>query len=605
MADNKTQIIITAEDKTAAAFASARAGLEKFSAAYASLGSLAGVGVVAGLAASVKSTIDLGDHINDLSQSVGISIKDLATWTLAANQSGTSLESVAKGVKGLSTFMVENGDALKKAGINATDANGALIQLADLFKALPDGVEKSALAVKLFGKAGLEMIPLLNQGSEGLKEAAEKAKKYGERMALLAPLADKFNDQLAEIALQSKETGLAITTVLMPGLIGMATWLNDLKAGGDRAAKSLEFLSDKSPLFAGLVKLHDLFNGGQSRSQGFSGEKNVLGLPISAAEKSLKDLQAFDAATESYMKERAAKSRALGLLGKAGADAQAEKRNAELERFLKLGQQNLMGTLDSEEEQRLLAHKREVSDIAEAYGKLNAMIAATPTGILEKSREDIQLLAKAFDEGRITEEQFSEAAQTRLGQLGDKVKEVDNFARDMGLTFASAFEEAVIGGRSLADVLKGLVQDVERIVLRKTVTEPLGKSVESAISGSSGGGLWGGIKSLFGFASGGSFTVGGSGGTDSQLVAFRATPGEHVSVATPAQRGGGITVNIIEDSARAGQTQARQSSGGGNILDVFVEQVRATVASDIARGSGPISNAMASTYGLNRAAGAY
>lgn len=37
------------------------------------------------------------------------------------------------------------------------------------------------------------------------------------------------------------------------------------------------------------------------------------------------------------------------------------------------------------------------------------------------------------------------------------------------------------------------------------------------------------------FATGGSFTVGGSGGTDSQQVAFRATPGEHVAISTPQQ----------------------------------------------------------------------
>lgn len=36
------------------------------------------------------------------------------------------------------------------------------------------------------------------------------------------------------------------------------------------------------------------------------------------------------------------------------------------------------------------------------------------------------------------------------------------------------------------------------------------------------------------FAHGGSFTVGGAGGTDSQFVGFMATPGERVSVATPA-----------------------------------------------------------------------
>ena len=34
---------------------------------------------------------------------------------------------------------------------------------------------------------------------------------------------------------------------------------------------------------------------------------------------------------------------------------------------------------------------------------------------------------------------------------------------------------------------------------------------------------------------GGSFSVGGSGGPDSQLVAFRATPGERVDVSRPGQ----------------------------------------------------------------------
>lgn len=38
-----------------------------------------------------------------------------------------------------------------------------------------------------------------------------------------------------------------------------------------------------------------------------------------------------------------------------------------------------------------------------------------------------------------------------------------------------------------------------------------------------------------GFRTGGTMTVGGSGGSDSQLVAFRATPGEKVQVNTPAQ----------------------------------------------------------------------
>lgn len=52
---------------------------------------------------------------------------------------------------------------------------------------------------------------------------------------------------------------------------------------------------------------------------------------------------------------------------------------------------------------------------------------------------------------------------------------------------------------------------------------------------------------LPGFAGGGDFTVGGSGGTDTSLVAFRATPGERVSVTRPGQGdGGGAAVNVFQ-----------------------------------------------------------
>lgn len=56
---------------------------------------------------------------------------------------------------------------------------------------------------------------------------------------------------------------------------------------------------------------------------------------------------------------------------------------------------------------------------------------------------------------------------------------------------------------------------------------------------------------LPGFAAGGSFTVGGAGGTDSQVVAFRATPGETVEVSTPAQgAGGGDLANAVASLRR-------------------------------------------------------
>ena len=69
-----------------------------------------------------------------------------------------------------------------------------------------------------------------------------------------------------------------------------------------------------------------------------------------------------------------------------------------------------------------------------------------------------------------------------------------------------------------------------------------------------------------GFAFGGDFTVGGTGGTDSQLVAFRATPGERVSIRTPTQE---------RDESRTAGPGGGQTGGGDrfriiNVLDPSV-----------------------------------
>ncbi len=63
-----------------------------------------------------------------------------------------------------------------------------------------------------------------------------------------------------------------------------------------------------------------------------------------------------------------------------------------------------------------------------------------------------------------------------------------------------------------------------------------------------------------GFAMGGSFRVGGSGGIDSQLVQFRASPNETVTIRRPDQGGGGFvinTLNVYADSYQGGQDAAR------------------------------------------------
>lgn len=66
------------------------------------------------------------------------------------------------------------------------------------------------------------------------------------------------------------------------------------------------------------------------------------------------------------------------------------------------------------------------------------------------------------------------------------------------------------------------------------------------------------------FMTGGSFTVpGGTGGADSQMVSFRATPGERVSVATPAQ------VRKGDPTTAAGGSNAAPAQSNNRIINVM------------------------------------
>jgi len=97
----------------------------------------------------------------------------------------------------------------------------------------------------------------------------------------------------------------------------------------------------------------------------------------------------------------------------------------------------------------------------------------------------------------------------------------------------SSIADAIKGTKEWSDVLKDVLSTVAQIVL-----SGLGRS------GGFGGFLSSLLGGLVGFANGGSFQVGGAGGIDSQLVAFRASPNETVSIHKPGQDMGGRSVVI-------------------------------------------------------------
>ena len=196
---------------------------------YSGLKGLAAVAVTGGVVALAKSAIDLADDMRDLSQRTGVGIETLGQFKVAAELSGTSIEGVAKGLTLLNKNMVAAATdggaaaaAFKTIGIATTETDGTLrkadkvfLDVADKFKGLRDGPEKAALAMKIFGKSGAELIPILNLGSKEIQ-------RFGLGIGPdFANKADAFNDSLGIMKAQVTVLTVQIGSALLPVLSGL------------------------------------------------------------------------------------------------------------------------------------------------------------------------------------------------------------------------------------------------------------------------------------------------------------------------------------------------------------------------------------------------
>ena len=220
----EAKIVITAEDQTREAFGAVLNNLSAVKSAAASMGiALSAVGMVE----FVRHSIEMEDELSKLSEKTGTAVETLAGLKYASESVGLSLESVAKAAKKLSGNIADNPDLFAKFGVTAKDTTGALVQLADIFQTMPDGINKTALAVKLLGKSGEEMIPFLNQGGSALQLMIDKGKQFNPVTAESAQQAALFNDSLDALKASGGALGINLANSLLPTLTKIITAIKD------------------------------------------------------------------------------------------------------------------------------------------------------------------------------------------------------------------------------------------------------------------------------------------------------------------------------------------------------------------------------------------
>ena len=734
MARNETKIDITAEDKTASAFASVGNRLlgveQSFGKITGMIGGLSAAAAVGFIATSVKNAADFADEMGKAAQKVGTTTEALSALKYAADLSDVSFEQLQTGMSKLAktTEDFRDGsksavDAFAKINLDPTkfqDTSELFAAVADKLSKMEDGARKTAIAQELLGKSGKELIPLLNSGASGLKEMADEAERFGLVVdTRTAKASERLNDNWTRIGANATGVANSIGNFFIPAL---AEVTDNFIANTEKANIFIAALASITDLIrVGTVGAADLLGGGDEQRQlelldqiankqkqidetSTTGNKTAiennrrrlidLRKELAEVTSRLESAQAKDnaskkvtakdavepgkttgttkSASKSSGKTEAEKyaedlAKLIKTYDEAAQPAQtmSEKLQAQLDAYTALDPvvknyaQGIINQVRAQEDAKLatdalgesIERNNELMTATQEYDN-NAQSmynanAETYDAILRETEDinasliendkaralkqleieherrlaRIDLMEGEADQVAAIRDAEIERFQAQQKTLAAKTKTTKNIGKELGLTFSSAFEDAVIGGKKFSEVLDSLAQDIEKLLLRRTVTDPLMSAVDGMLGSFDFGSLFNfnalgnaysspslsahsgtvvNTPTMFAFASGAGIM--GEAGAEGIFPLKRGKDGK---LGVSAEGGGrtNVTVNLIESPGNGGQVN--QTQNGNNLtLDIMVEKIEGMIGRNIGQGRG-IAPMMERQYGLNRAAGSY
>ncbi|NBE05927.1 phage tail tape measure protein [Paragemmobacter ruber] len=234
---------------------------------------MSAAGATIGMA--IRGQIDQADAMGETAEKLGVSVEAYSALSYAANVLGVSQEGLETSTRNLSRQMAAAAGGSEaaqatfaKLGVSVTDAAGevrsadaVMADLADGFAQLPDGAEKTALAMQLFGRSGADMLLMMNGGADQLRALADEARTLGLVIdGDTADAAGKFNENLDKLRLALDGVSMQIAGVMAPVLaqltdylIQAANWFNSLPDGVQQAITGFAGLTVViGPLLIGL-----------------------------------------------------------------------------------------------------------------------------------------------------------------------------------------------------------------------------------------------------------------------------------------------------------------------------------------------------------------
>jgi len=218
------------------------AGVRSTALGVAKFGAVLGAAALAGLAFYVGKAFKAIDATAKLADRLNISTKALTGLQLAANLAGVENEVFNKGLEKMirnigETAKLGTGDAkdafkalgLEVNALNSMSADQQFLTIADAISKMGTQSEKAAVAAKVFGRAGVQLLNVLTQNKKALQDVIKQNERLGGSFSRIdASKVEQANDALTRLGLSLKGLVNRIAIQVAPTIVKMANVLTEV-----------------------------------------------------------------------------------------------------------------------------------------------------------------------------------------------------------------------------------------------------------------------------------------------------------------------------------------------------------------------------------------
>jgi hypothetical protein len=243
---------------------------------------------VSGATAAARSLVGMGaaateaiSQQNDLASRLGLTYGELAGLSYAGSLVGVSTDQIGAAMTRAQVTFAKAADGSKQAnaafaqlGLSVADLNGLSTEqqfeaIAQAISELPSEAERAAAAVAVFGRAGVALLPMFNEGAAGIRAAREEADRFGLTLnSTQTGNVDAMGDSFDKVRAAIQGVINQVTAYLAPAVTAISTAFTDMvgsigganigQAIGDGILQGARYFAEVADAF--VAQVGPLFN---------------------------------------------------------------------------------------------------------------------------------------------------------------------------------------------------------------------------------------------------------------------------------------------------------------------------------------------------------